>query len=332
MKYSWLEKYRPTSLSEIVGQQHIIPRLIKLVERCKTEKDYVPPDIGLFGPPGCGKTAIVGSLIAELGEGEYKNTKILNASDDRGIDVVRNEIKRFAKLPPMDGAKFSIVFLDESDSMTPDAQGALRRTMEKYKQTVFILTGNYLHEIIEPLQSRMMITASSIVCSRISPEDLLILINRVVEGEMLDVDEDVKPWIANRANGDARKAILTLYMLNLKDGKITMDDTKDMKSFDEVSVDFVMDLAVVIALPEPDSGNIDTIMNGIDTLYYDMGLSGEQILYGIFEKSYEIREFLGEDYNKLLANLADGMDIVGRANNDLIVLKAFLGKLCVGDV
>lgn len=336
---NWLEKYRPESLDDIVGQDHIVKRLKSLVRRVHEGKEDIPPDIGLFGPEGCGKTAIAIALAKDLWGKSWKNNTLeLNTSDERGINVVRERIKEYAEKPPMgfyeyDGedrrVEFSIVFLDESDSMTPDAQAAMRRTMEKCERTVFILTGNYGHKIIEPIQDRMLFASSKVPCKRIPAVELLSLIDRVVDGEGLDIDEEVKNWISERSNGSARKAILTLYMLNLKDGKITMNDTKNIKSHQEVSDNFNLNL--YSAIKHSGKDEIKKMMNDIDSLYYDMGLSGQQILYGVFENNEKLcheGDVLEDDYLELLSSLANGMDMINRSANDIIMLKAFLGKLC----
>ena len=108
------------------------------------------------GPPGVGKTATAVSIAKELFADSWKeNFTELNASDERGIDVVRTKIKNFAKTSPIGGADFKIIFLDEADALTSDAQAALRRTMEKYTNNCrFILSCNYSSKIIEPIQSR----------------------------------------------------------------------------------------------------------------------------------------------------------------------------------
>lgn len=146
----WIEKYRPKRLDDVVGQVEVIKRL----------KSYVLsrnlPHLLLSGPPGVGKTASAVCIARELfGEAWTNNFTELNASDERGIDVVRNKIKNFARTAPLGEAEFKIIFLDEADALTSDAQSALRRTMEKYTATCrFILSCNYSSKIIEPIQSR----------------------------------------------------------------------------------------------------------------------------------------------------------------------------------
>ena len=152
MSGPWVEKYRPQSLDDIVGQEHIINRLKKYVG------EESMPNLMFTGPAGVGKTTTALALVKSiLGEYWRQNFLELNASDARGIDTVRNDIKNFCRLKPV-GAPFRIIFLDEVDNMTKDAQHALRREMEMYTKTAsFILSCNYSSKIIDPIQSRCAI-------------------------------------------------------------------------------------------------------------------------------------------------------------------------------
>ena len=150
MKEIWTEKYRPKNLDEVVGQKHVTERL----------KAYVSsnnmPHLLLTGPAGTGKTTCSLALAKEMFGDEWKGNFIeLNASDERGIDVVRGKIKEFARTAPLGSAEFKIIFMDEADALTSDAQAALRRTMEKFSKICrFILSCNYSSKIIDPIQSR----------------------------------------------------------------------------------------------------------------------------------------------------------------------------------
>ncbi|RLF54191.1 MAG: replication factor C small subunit, partial [Thermoplasmata archaeon] len=151
MQEIWTEKYRPKTLSELVGQKEIIQRLMAIVESGNI------PHFLFTGPAGTGKTTSALALARQLfGEDKWRdNFQELNASDERGIQVVRTKIKSFARAAPLGGADFKVIFLDEADSLTADAQAALRRTMERYSNTCrFILSCNYSSRIIPPIQSR----------------------------------------------------------------------------------------------------------------------------------------------------------------------------------
>jgi replication factor C small subunit len=145
----WIEKYRPKAFSEIKGQDKIVERAKAFVE----QKNM--PNLLFAGPAGVGKSTLALVIAHALFGDNYKSDFLeLNASDDRGIDVVRSTIKDFAKIRSLGGG-FKIIFLDECDSLTKEAQQALRRTMENYSSSVrFILSCNFSTKLIEPIQSR----------------------------------------------------------------------------------------------------------------------------------------------------------------------------------
>jgi len=198
----WIEKYRPRRLDEMVGQKDIVVRL----------KSYVKtgnlPHLLFAGSAGVGKTTAAVALAREFfGESWQTNFREMNASDERGIDVVRNQIKEFARTSPLGGAQFKILFLDEADALTTDAQAALRRTMETYARTCrFILSCNYSSKIIDPIQSRCAIY-------RFRPLDreaIIEEIRRIASAEGLTVSEEALDAIVYVAAGDMRKAINAL--------------------------------------------------------------------------------------------------------------------------
>jgi len=198
----WIEKYRPIKLSEIVGQSEITERLQSYV------KSGNLPHLLFTGSAGVGKTTAAIALAREFfGDSWHMNFRELNASDERGIDIVRNQIKQFARTSPLGGASFKILFLDEADALTPDAQAALRRTMENYAQTCrFILSCNYSSKIIDPIQSRCAIYRFR----PLLPDAIEEEVRRIAIKEQLSVSGEAIDAIVYIAQGDMRKAINAL--------------------------------------------------------------------------------------------------------------------------
>ncbi|HVP24938.1 MAG TPA: replication factor C small subunit [Methanomicrobiales archaeon] len=198
----WIEKYRPARLADMVGQEEIVERLESYVRTGSL------PHLLFTGSAGVGKTTAAVALARELfGETWHTNFRELNASDERGIDVVRNQIKQFARTSPLEGASFKILFLDEADALTTDAQAALRRTMESYAATCrFILSCNYSSKIIDPIQSRCAIYRFRPLDRRAISEE----IRRIAGKEGLTVSEEAVDALVYVAQGDMRKAINAL--------------------------------------------------------------------------------------------------------------------------
>ena len=199
----WVEKYRPEHLSEVVGNVEAVSRLRAIAQAGNI------PNIILAGPPGIGKTSSVLCLAREMLGEVYKSAVLeLNASDARGIDVVRNKIKMFAQkkvaLPP---GRHKIIILDEADSMTAAAQQALRRTMEVYSATTrFALACNNSTKIIEPIQSRCAVLRFT----RLLDAELLARLQQVCAAENVTYDSSGLEAIIFTAEGDMRNALNAL--------------------------------------------------------------------------------------------------------------------------
>jgi replication factor C small subunit len=198
----WIEKYRPARLADIVGQDDIVERLSSYV------KSGNLPHLLFTGSAGVGKTTAAVTLAREFfGSSWQMNFRELNASDERGIDVVRNQIKEFARTRPLGDADFKILFLDEADALTTDAQAALRRTMESYANICrFILSCNYSAKIIDPIQSRCAIYRFRPLGSDAVKEEIA----RIATKEHLTVTPEAMDAIVYIAQGDMRKAINAL--------------------------------------------------------------------------------------------------------------------------
>ena len=218
----WVEKYRPSSLDELVDQATIKQRLAQLLV-----KKAQLPHLLFAGPPGSGKTTTA-MIIAKqiLGERWRDYTLSLNASDERGIDTVRQRIKTFARFTDrVEGVPFRLVVLDEADETTSEAQTALRRIMEEYSEhTRFILICNYSSGIIEPLQSRTAIFRFQ----RLDEASVTDHLKSIAKKEKLKPSGDVVfGAIYEATGGDLRQAI-NLMQAASSSGELTADAVRSV--------------------------------------------------------------------------------------------------------
>ncbi|NWG10613.1 replication factor C small subunit [Candidatus Bathyarchaeota archaeon] len=198
----WAEKYRPKKLDDMVNQKEIVERLKSFV------KSRNVPHCIFAGPPGTGKTTAALCLARDLYSEAYREHIMeLNASDERGIDVVRETVKTFARVRSIGEIPFKIMILDEADNMTSDAQQALRRTMERFTETCrFILCANYSGKIIEPIQSR----CAPFRFSFLPREEHDKYLKHIAEKENVRLLKDGLDAVFEVCSGDLRKAINTL--------------------------------------------------------------------------------------------------------------------------
>ena len=213
----WVEKYRPRSLNDVVGQTEIVKRLKVFVN------DRSMPHLMFAGPAGTGKTTCALALIRDMFKKNMKRNLTyleLNASDARGIDVIRTDVKDFAKAQPPSGVPFKILVLDEADSTTAAAQQALRRTMEKYTHnTRFILICNYSNKIILPIQSR----TSMFRFASLSTPEIIGRINLVSKNEGINIRKDGVDALVYVCNGDLRRAVNYMQACSTIGTEITED-------------------------------------------------------------------------------------------------------------
>ncbi|MEM4397388.1 MAG: replication factor C small subunit [Candidatus Woesearchaeota archaeon] len=193
----WTEKYRPKTFSEVKGQEEIVKRAKAFVEKKNM------PHLLFAGPAGVGKSTLSLVIARELYKETWKDNFLeLNASDERGIDVVRIKVKDFARTKSIGEVPFKIIFLDECDALTKEAQQALRRTMENYTKTCrFILSCNYSSKIIDPIQSRCAVFKFK----PLQKESVFSIIDEIAKNESFTITNEAKEALYNVSNGDCRK-------------------------------------------------------------------------------------------------------------------------------
>lgn len=308
MQDVWVEKYRPRKLSEVIGQQVIVERLSAYT------RTRSMPHMLFAGPAGCGKTTCAIALARELYGIQWRDSLIeLNASDERGIDIVRGKIKDFARAASIGGADFKIIFLDEADSLTSDAQAALRRTMERYTQTCrFILSCNYSSKIIEPIQSRCAVFRFK----PLAEADVKVYLKHIAHAEKVDVTEDGLDAICELAAGDLRKATNILQVAASLGKKVDQDSVFE-------STESIRPSEIIEMLKTALGGNFTAARSKLDEIVVRHGLSGEDIVQGIHRAVFDLP--VSEDAKIML------IDRVGEAefrmvsgSSDRIQLEALL--------
>jgi replication factor C small subunit len=196
------ERYRPKTLSDVVGQEKEVGLLKQFVTDYHAGKVSFP-NLLFAGPPGTGKTTCAKAFLRDLfGEGWQNFTKEMNASDDRGIDVVRGDIKRFAQTSAM-GQLVNVILLDECDNLTSDAQSALRVTMERYPHIRFILACNYPNKVLQPLIDRCMVFKFKPVPSEVMAKR----IGEIAAAEGFSLTDEEMQTIVELSRGSMRKAL-----------------------------------------------------------------------------------------------------------------------------
>jgi len=305
----WVEKYRPKKLSEIAGQKEVIERLKSYVSKKNM------PNMLFAGPPGIGKTTAALALAYELfGEAWGANFLELNASDERGIDVVRGKIKEFARSVPIGGG-FKIIFLDEADALTKDAQNAMRRTMERYSRVCrFILSCNYSSKIIEPIQSRTALFRFR----QLKDEDIKERIIHIASKESLKIDEKALEMLIYASEGDLRRAINILQSSAALAAHITQETVSSAAS--AASPEKIAEL-LQLAL----KGEFTKARKLVRELMIEYSIAGEDLIEQIYREVLKIN--IDEETRVKLADVTGEYEFrLIEGSNESIQLEALLAQ------
>ncbi len=307
----WVEKYRPQRLDELVGQEEIVKRLKSYV------KNRNLPNLLFAGPAGTGKTSAAFALAKELFEEHVEHNFLeLNASDERGIDVVRTTIKDFARSLAFN-ADFKIIFLDESDALTADAQQAMRRTMERYsKITRFILSANYSSKLIEPIQSRCVIFRFK----PLAKEQIIKKLEEIASKESLSLSKDALDAIVYVAEGDLRKAINILQASSAYSKTIDAEIVYNVSSrANPIEIQQMLKAAL--------NKDFSSSRNFLQELLYKHGMSGEDILLQLYKETLNFKEINDEKRLKMVEAIAEINFRIVEGANERIQLEALLAKI-----
>ncbi len=269
----WTEKYRPQKFEQVVGQEEIIKRVKNLTNSLNI------PHLLFAGPAGTGKSTLALIVVKELfGEKWRDNYLELNASDERGIDVIRQKVKNFARTKSLSNVPFKVIFLDEADALTKEAQQALRRTMENYSKTCrFVLSCNYSSRIIDPIQSRTAVFRFKLL----EKKDVEKIVNKIAEKENLEIKTDSIESVYESSEGDCRRVINLLQTTAGISPKISADLIQTVVSSAKPS-----DIKVVLEYAL--SGDFQNSRNKLRDIMLKESIAGDDVIKAIQKEIWNL--------------------------------------------
>ncbi|MFX1250619.1 MAG: replication factor C small subunit [Promethearchaeota archaeon] len=316
----WTEEFRPKKLDDVAGQEGVVSSL----KTFASQRDI--PHLLFAGPPGVGKTTCAYALLHEIyPKGFRGNVKAMNASDDRGIDIVRKDIKDFASLIPRDGAQFKVILLDEADQMTRDAQHALRRTMERFhRSTRFILTCNYSSRIIDAIQSRCALFRFT----EIPEESIKNRLREIAKLKNLNVAEGGFNALIEVSEGDLRRAINTLQASAAVGQKISEEIVYMIRSYAKPAE--IEEIILTCLDPNQKvSQAFERSQRMVGQLFRKYGLSGTDVVSHFNRVLVEMSSKKISDSVRVEAiSLLSDVDFrISEGSNPVIQIGGFLAKL-----
>lgn len=305
----WVEKYRPTELANVVGQKDTVGSIIHLLENVQQM-----PHLLFAGSAGVGKTTTALCITRQiLGENRAAYTLELNASDERGIEMVREKVKKFSKFAGMGGIPFKIIILDEADEMTSGAQTALRRIIEDAAEHCrFIIIANNISKIIDPIQSRCAVFHFAAVAKT----DVVARLAHISEAEGITAEAGALEAIYDYAEGDMRHSI-NMMQASVSDGSITESAVKAVAGLARAS-----DIEVVLRTAL--DGDFDNARKKMVELIKVYGVSESDFLKHISSAAFRLNR---PDTSRIVRVIAEYDYRILSGANPEIQLSAMLAQL-----